>query len=49
LTFIGDQQLFIVENTEPPADILGKVNHEVFTGNPNIPRFGLAPPVVKRD
>lgn len=43
VAFIGDQQLFVVENTEPPAYILEKVNHAVFTGNPNIPRFGLFP------
>lgn len=46
--FIGKQQLFIVENTEPPADILEKVHHEVFTGNPNMEgRPGLFPPIVK--
>jgi hypothetical protein len=45
--FIGKEQLFIVENTEPPADILAKVHHEVFTGNPNIGRAGFFPSIVK--
>ncbi len=46
--FIGKEQLFIVENTEPPADILKTVNCETFTGNPNEGRYGLFPAVVKK-
>ncbi|MBZ5658847.1 MAG: hypothetical protein LAO08_00425 [Acidobacteriia bacterium] len=46
INFIGQQQLFIVENTEPPADILAKVHHEEFTHNPNIGRFGLFPRIT---
>ena len=45
--FIGQQQLFIVENTQPPLELLEKVHVEVFTGNPNIPRFGLFPITYK--
>jgi len=48
LKFIGAQQLFIVENTEPPPSLLNKINHETFTGNPNEGRYGLFPSVAKR-
>jgi hypothetical protein len=48
LKFIGVLQLFIVENTEPPASILLQINHETFTGNPNEGRYGLFPAVAKR-
>jgi len=48
IEFIGKEQLFIVENTEPPADILKTINHETFTGNPNEGRYGLFPAVVKK-
>jgi len=48
LKFIGTQQLFIVENTEPPASILKTINHETFTGNPNEGRYGLFPSMAKR-
>jgi hypothetical protein len=48
IEFIGTHQLFIVENTEPPADILKTINHETFTGNPYEGRYGLFPSVVKK-
>jgi hypothetical protein len=48
IEFIGKEQLFIVENTEPPADILKTTNHETFTGNPNEGRYGLFPAVAKK-
>lgn len=48
LEFIGEQQLFIVENTEPPPDILKAINYETFTGNPNEGRYGLFPVVPKK-
>jgi chaperonin cofactor prefoldin len=48
LEFIGQEQLFIVENTEPPPDILKAINHETFTGNPNEGRYGLFPLVPKK-
>ena len=48
LKFMGTQQLFIVENTEPPASLLNNINHETFTGNPNEGRYGLFPSVAKR-
>jgi hypothetical protein len=40
-TFAGDQQIFVVDNTEPPASFLKKAQH--FTKNPAIPRYGLFP------
>lgn len=43
--FAGDQQIFIVDNTEPPVDFLPKATH--FTKNPTIPRYGLFPPRQK--
>ncbi len=48
IEFIGEQQLFIVENTEPPTDILKTINHETFTGNPNTGRYGLFPAIAKK-
>jgi hypothetical protein len=48
LKFVGPQQLFILENTEPPADILMQINHEILTGNPNEGPYGLFPLVAKR-
>jgi predicted nucleic acid-binding Zn-ribbon protein len=48
IEFIGNEQLFIVENTEPPSDVLKTINHETFTGNPNEGRYGLFPAVVKK-
>jgi hypothetical protein len=40
-TFAGPQQIFIVDNTEPPPEFLAKATH--FTKNPAIPRYGLFP------
>lgn len=48
IKFIGQQQLFIVENTEPPHDILKDINHETFTGNPSEGRYGLFPAIAKK-
>ncbi|MGA8028365.1 MAG: hypothetical protein WB992_14570 [Bryobacteraceae bacterium] len=39
--FAGDDQIFIVDNTEPPEAFLTKASH--FTANPDIPRCGLFP------
>jgi predicted nucleic acid-binding Zn-ribbon protein len=47
ITFLESEQLFIVENTEPTPGVLDNVHHEVFTGNPNIDRYGLFPPITK--
>jgi hypothetical protein len=44
-TFAGEQQVFIVDNTEPPPDFLAKATH--FTKNPAIPRCGLFPCIKK--
>jgi TolA-binding protein len=44
-TFAGEQQIFIVDNTEPPLDFLAKATH--FTKNPAIPRCGLFPCIEK--
>ena len=40
-TSAGEQQVFIVDNTEPPSDFLVRATH--FTKNPSIPRCGLFP------
>jgi hypothetical protein len=42
-TFAGSQQIFVVDNTEPPKDFLLKATQ--FTKNPDIPRYGLFPPL----
>jgi hypothetical protein len=39
--FAGEEQIFIVDNTEPPAAFVPKATH--FTANPDIPRCGLFP------
>jgi len=44
-TFAGDQQIFIVDNTDPPPSFLAKAQH--FTKNPVIPRYGLFPYIKK--
>lgn len=36
-------QIIILENEEPPNDILNKINHIVFTGNENFGRYGFIP------
>ena len=36
-----DQQIFIVDNTEPPVEFQAMATH--FTKNPEIPRYGLFP------
>jgi hypothetical protein len=46
-TFAGDQQVFIVDNTEPPPVFISKAQH--FTKNPAIPRYGLFPYIKKPD
>ena len=44
-TFAGDQQIFIVDNTDPPPSFMEKAKH--FTKNPAMPRYGLFPYVKK--
>jgi len=44
-TFAGDQQIFVVDNTDPPPSFLEKAQH--FTRNPAIPRYGLFPYIKK--
>ncbi len=39
--FSGNQQIIIIDNTEPPEHFLAKATQ--FTGNPAIPRCGLFP------
>jgi hypothetical protein len=41
--FAGTQQVLIVDNTTPPPDFISKAIE--FTGNPDIPRYGLFPHV----
>lgn len=43
--FAGHQQIFVVDNTDPPPSFLKKAEH--FTKNPAIPRYGLFPNVKK--
>ena len=42
-SFAGDQQIFIVDNSEPPADFHAMATH--FMKNPDIPRYGFFPPL----
>jgi hypothetical protein len=44
-SFAGSQQVFIVDNTEPPTEFLAKATH--FTKNPAIARYGLFPHLTK--
>jgi len=43
--FAGENQIFIVDNTEPPPAFIPKATH--FTANPDIPRCGLFPSLKK--
>lgn len=43
--FSGDQQVFVVDNTEPPAPFQAMALQ--FTANPDIPRYGLFPHIPK--
>ncbi len=43
--FAGADQIFIVDNTEPPPSFLERATH--FTKNPAIPRCGLFPQLKK--
>ena len=43
--FAGDEQIFIVDNTEPPQSFIPKASY--FTANPDIPRSGLFPPLKR--
>jgi len=44
-SFVGEEQIFIVDNTDPPAAFIPKATH--FTKNPKIPRYGLFPHLKK--
>ena len=46
-TFAGAEQIFIVDNTDPPEHFLD--NATQFTGNPAIPRCGLFPCLPKTE
>lgn len=45
--FAGTEQIFIIDNTEPPQHYLEMANQ--FTGNPAIPRCGLFPCLPKKN
>lgn len=45
-TFAGTEQIFIIDNTEPPKHFLEMA--EQFTGNPAISRCGLFPSLPRR-
>ena len=44
-TFAGNEQIFIIDNTDPPEHFLEKARQ--FTGNPAIPRCGFFPCLPK--
>jgi hypothetical protein len=46
-TFAGSEQVFIVDNTDPPPNFLEEATH--FTKNPGIPRYGLFPYMKKEE
>lgn len=39
-------QIVVLENEEPPSDILGTINHVVFTGSNSTGRYGFFPPQI---
>lgn len=43
--FSGEQQIFVIDNTDPPPEYAAKGVH--FTANEKIGRYGLFPPVKK--
>ncbi|MGB0124750.1 MAG: hypothetical protein WBP63_15020, partial [Silvibacterium sp.] len=43
--FSGDQQIFVIDNTDPPPEYASKGIH--FTANEKLGRYGLFPPVKK--
>jgi hypothetical protein len=43
--FAGSQQVFVIDNTDPPAEYAAKGIH--FTANEKYGRYGLLPPVKK--
>jgi hypothetical protein len=43
--FSGDQQIFVIDNTDPPPEYAAKGIH--FTANEKFGRYGLFPPVKK--
>ena len=45
--FAGRQQVFVVDNTEPPENFRAKAQQ--FTHNPEIPRYGLFPHIEKTE
>jgi phage shock protein A len=45
--FAGAEQIFVVDNTDPPASFLAKATQ--FTKNPAIPRCGLFPCLPKEE
>jgi hypothetical protein len=44
-TIAGPQQVFVIDNTDPPAEYAAKGIH--FTANEKYGRYGLFPPVKK--
>ena len=43
--FAGSQQVFVIDNTDPPAEYAAKGTH--FTANEKYGRYGLFPPLTK--
>jgi hypothetical protein len=43
--FAGSQQVFVIDNTDPPEEYAAKGTH--FTANEKYGRYGLFPPLRK--
>jgi hypothetical protein len=43
--FSGEQQIFVIDNTDPPPEYAVKGIH--FTANEKLGRYGLFPPAKK--
>jgi predicted nucleic acid-binding Zn-ribbon protein len=44
-SFAGPEQVFVIDNTDPPAEFEAKATH--FTANEKLGRYGLFPPINK--
>jgi hypothetical protein len=44
-TMLGDGQVIVLENEEPPEDLRNGIAYTAFTKNRNNGRYGLFPPL----
>ena len=44
-TMLGDGQVIVLENEEPPEDLMNSIAYTAFTKNRNAGRYGLFPPL----